>query len=99
MILKKFTNYNFNVTTIKLAPFDFIVQLPDEQLTIIGAINEKNESNIKQRIEEITSISKVINAQPVLITDGNDVPYNIPLIDWKELKGIKLPEDLTALLS
>jgi len=99
MILKKFTNLNFKVTTAKLAPFDFIAQLPDEQLTIIGGINGKNESNIKQRIEEMTSICKVINAQPVLITDGNEIPYNLPLIDWKELKGINLPEDLTALLS
>lgn len=99
MILKKFAHFNFKVTTTKMAPFDFIAQLPDEQLTIIGGVTGKNESNITQRIEEITSISKVINAQPVFITDGNKPLHNIPTICWKELEGIKFSEDLTTLLS
>ena len=65
-------------------------------LLIRGGVPGEKEQNIDQRTEEIMSISKIVNAKPVFITDGKQIPNNIPLIHRKDLPRIKCPEDLMA---
>lgn len=86
----------FTVTPIKKAPFDFIAQLPEEQINIIGGVAEEKEPNIDQRTEEIISVSEVIRAQPVFIADHKQFTNNIPLIRPEEMRKIKTTEDLIA---
>ena len=88
-VLKKFAQINFKVSYIKRAPFDFIAQSLDEPLNIIGGVPDEKERNIGQRTEEIVSISKVVNAQPIFITDGQQIPNNnIPLIHHKDFESV-----------
>ncbi len=99
MVLGKLTRFNFKVALTKRAPFDFIAQCPKGQLCIVGGVTCKKEQNIDRRTDEILSISEVVNARPVFVTDGKQIPNNrIPLIHCEELRGIDCPEDLTARL-
>ena len=98
-VLKKFAQINFRASYIKRAPFDFIAQSLDETFNIIGGVPHEKERNIDQRTEEIVSISKVVNAQPIFITDSQHIPNNnIPLIHHKDLKSIKHPKELISKL-
>jgi len=88
-VLKKFAQINFRVAHTKRAPFDFIAKSLDEPLNIIGGVPNEKEQNIDQRMEEIASISKVVNAQPIFVTDGQQVPNNsIPQICHKDLQSV-----------
>jgi putative transcriptional regulator len=98
-VLKKFTQINFRVAHTKRAPFDFIAQSRDEPLSIIGGVPDEKERDIDRRTEEIVSISKVVNARPLFITDGQQIPNNnIPLIHHKDLKNVKHPKEFISKL-
>lgn len=98
-VLRKLAEINFNVAHTIRAPFDFIAQCPESRLNIIGGVPDKRERNVDQRTEEIISISKVINAQPVFITDGEEISTNnIPSICQKEFAKIQCQEDLVSRL-
>ncbi|MFQ6065321.1 MAG: transcriptional regulator, partial [Candidatus Bathyarchaeia archaeon] len=88
-VLKKFDQINFRVAHTKRAPFDFIAQSLDEPLNIIGGVPGEREQNINQRADEIVSISKILNAQPLFITDGQQAPNNnIPQICDEDLQSV-----------
>ncbi len=98
-VLKKFAEMNFRCACIGRAPFDFIAQCPKTQLNIIGGVSDGKEHSIDQRTEEIISICKVVNAQPVFITDGEEAPgNNIPSICHKDFSKIRCAEDLVSQL-
>lgn len=98
-VLGKLSRFDISVTPTERAPFDFIVQFPDEQLNIVGGVTDGKEQDIDQRTKEIISVSKLVEAQPVFITDGQQAPNNdIPLIRYRELMGIKYPKEFIALL-
>jgi len=98
-VLKRLILCNFKVAATTRAPFDFIAQPPNENVNIIGGVTHRGERNIDQRAEEILSISHVVKAQPLFITDGKLVPYSdIPLIRSDELEKIRLAEDLVSRL-
>lgn len=98
-VLRKFAEINFHVAHTRRAPFDFIAQCPEGKLCIIGGVRDKKERNVNQRTEEIISVGKVVNAQPVFITDGEEIPNNnIPSICHKDFAKIRCPEDLVAQL-
>ena len=98
-VLKKFAQFNFRAAHTDRAPFDFIAQCSGESLKIIGGVADKKERNVEQRTEEIISVGKVINAQPVFITDGEKIPNNnIPLIHHGDLIKMCGPEDFIAQL-
>jgi hypothetical protein len=49
---------------------------------------------VDQRAEEIMSVSKVIDAQPVFITDGKQFPNNgISLVHSTDLERLEHPEE------
>lgn len=99
MVLKRLILCNFKVAATKRAPFDFIAQAPDGDVSILGGVTYQGETNIDQRAEEILSISNVVNAQPLFITDGKLVPYSsIPLINSEDFEKIQFPEELFSKL-
>ena len=94
MVLKKFSQLNFDVAPTRKAPFDFIVRTPGNSRSILGGVPRKNERNVDQRAEEIVSVSKVIDAQPVFITDGKQFPNNgISLVHSTDLERLEHPEE------
>jgi putative transcriptional regulator len=87
----------WNITTVKRAPFDFVVSVPEEEMRIIGGVAGNNERELNRRIDEILSVSRVVQAHAVLITEGQK-PSNeeIFCIRSEELERIRNPEDLIA---
>jgi len=98
-VLKRLILCNFKVAATTRAPFDFIAQPPNGNVNIIGGVTHRRERNIDLRAEEILSISDIIDAQPLFITDGKLVPYSdIPVIHSEELQKMHLAEDLVSRL-
>ncbi len=94
-VMQKLAHFNFKVAPIKKAPFDFIAQGPKEQLNIVGGVKHKNEQNVDRRTEEILSVSEIVGAHPVFITDGEQAPNNsISTISSEELRRMNRAEDL-----
>lgn len=98
-VLRKLSQIGTCVTPMERAPFDFIVQFPEEQLNIIGGVTDGKEQDIDQRTREIISFGEIVEAHPVFITDGQQTLNNgIPLIRYKELVRIKYPKEFISLL-
>ncbi|MFQ5836823.1 MAG: transcriptional regulator [Candidatus Bathyarchaeia archaeon] len=98
-VFRKFTQFDFRVAPTGRAPFDFIAQCSEKRLKIIGGVADEKERNVDQRTEEIISVGKIINAQPVFITDGEKIPNNnIPLIHREDLAKMRGPEEFIAQL-
>jgi len=95
-IFKKLAGYN--IIAVKKAPFDFVVTVPEENIKIIGGVANSKETTLNQRVNEILSLSKVVQAHPVLVTEGvkplnNDIPY----VKSDEISKIRCPKDLCNL--
>lgn len=92
-IFKKLAHYN--VTAFKKAPFDFIINVQEGKMKIIGGVANNKEQELDRRVNEILSISSVVQAHPILITEGRK-PLNkdILCIHCEELSKIRDPEDL-----
>ncbi|MDH4221385.1 MAG: hypothetical protein OEV19_01425, partial [Candidatus Bathyarchaeota archaeon] len=99
-VFRKFTQFKFRVAHTGRAPFDFIAQCSEKELKIIGGVADKKERNVDQRTEEIISVGKIINAQPVFITDGEKIPNNnnILLVHREDLAKMRCPEEFIAQL-
>ena len=84
-----------NVTAFKKAPFDFIINVQEGKMKIIGGVANNKERELDRRVNEILSISSVVQAHPILITEGRK-PQNkdILCIHCEELSKIRDPEDL-----
>lgn len=98
-ILGKLVHGNVPTIHVRKAPFDFVVKVPEEKMKIIGAVANEKERELDKRVDEILSVSKVVQARPVLITDGPK-PSNkdISFIHVEELSKIRDPEDFIAKL-
>ena len=98
-VIRKFAQIDFRVAPIRKAPFDFMAQSFEESLSILGGVVSRKERNIEQRTKEIMSVSKIVNAQPVLIADGQRTTVaHIPLISHEDLEKIKHAGDFIAQL-
>jgi putative transcriptional regulator len=92
-VFKKFSRYN--IVTVKKAPFDFVVNVPEDEIRIIGGVTSDKEQELDRRVDEILSVSKVVKAYPIIITEGQKLSNkNISCIREKEISKIKSPEDL-----
>ncbi|MGQ9538616.1 MAG: transcriptional regulator [Candidatus Bathycorpusculaceae bacterium] len=96
-IFKKLAGYN--LVAVKKAPFDFVITVPEKNMKIIGGIVSDEEEALNQRVDEILSLSKVVQAHPILVTNGRKPPLDkdIPYVKGEELLKIKRPEDLRKL--
>lgn len=99
LVVKKLAQIHFNVSPTPRAPFDFVAQNDQNKLSIIGAVVRKEERDMSLRAREILSLSEIVKAQPVLVTEGQFSPIqDIPLIGTDELAEMKNPEDLFSIL-
>jgi putative transcriptional regulator len=96
-MLKKFALYR--LMAVRKAPFDFILNIHEEDVKIIGGVATEKEKELDKRVGEILSVSRVVKAHSVLITDNNHLPKkDIACISKDELSKIRNPEDLIARL-
>jgi len=94
-IFNKFARYR--ITTVKKAPFDFVFNVPDDKARIMGGVANENEPQLKRRVDEILSVSKIVQAHPVLITEGQEPPNtDITCIDSGDFLRTRNPENLIA---
>ncbi|MEM1539832.1 MAG: helix-turn-helix domain-containing protein [Candidatus Bathyarchaeia archaeon] len=96
-IFRKLAGYN--IVAVRKAPFDFVITVPDENMKIIGGVADGKEEALNRRVEEILSLSKVVQAYPVLVTEGRkpQLGEDISCIKGEEISKIKSPEDLCKL--
>lgn len=98
-VLRKLSQFNFVVTSVGKAPFDFMAKHPNKELKIIGGIAHKKERDMDKRATEIVSVSRIVEFQPILITDGKKVLNNdILSISQEDLMKIKTSEELFTML-
>jgi putative transcriptional regulator len=92
-LFRKSDRYGF--TTVKKAPFDFVITVPEDRMRIIGGVAGNKELKLDRRVDEILSVSRVVQAHPLLITEDKK-PSNkdISCIHSEELSKITSPEDL-----
>jgi predicted transcriptional regulator len=96
-IFRKFARCH--VTAVKKAPFDFVITVPEEKTRIIGGVAINKEQELNKRVDEILSVSKIVRAHPILITeDWKQSTKDILCICKEELSKIKSPEDLISQL-
>ncbi len=97
-VLRKFTQLDLGVAHTGRAPFDFIANCSKKEFKIVGGVADKKERNVNHRTEEIISVSKIVNAQPLFITDGERIPdnNNIPLIHHEDLAKMQCLEEFIA---
>jgi putative transcriptional regulator len=94
-IFRKYARYT--VTTVKRAPFDFAITVPEENMRILGGVASNKEPELNKRVDEILSLSRIVQAHPVLITDGRECSEkNIPRISSEEVSKMRSPQDLIA---
>jgi putative transcriptional regulator len=98
-VIKKLLQFNFTVVQLNRAPFDFVAKTPKSKINLLGTIAHEKERNLEVRTEEVISISKIIEAQPLFVADSKKISADkIPLIHREDLEKIKCPEDLIAKL-
>ncbi len=97
-VIKKLLQFDFLVFPIRRAPFDFVARSPNGEANFLGAVAHGNEREFEDRIEEIVSISKIVNAQPIFVADSRVALENVPLICLEDFENIMCPEDLMAKL-
>jgi putative transcriptional regulator len=94
-ILRRFAQCH--ITTVKKAPFDFIINVSEGKTRIIGGIANGKEPDLNKRVDEILSVSGVVQAHPVLITEIQEqLEKNITCISSEEVSRIRNPEDFIA---
>ena len=98
LLQKVFRKFDFcDISPVQRAPFDFILNIPDEKHAIVGGVAEKGEKHLDERTEEILSVCRIINAYPVLITEKNELcKKNVLCICADELAAMHSPEELIA---
>jgi putative transcriptional regulator len=98
-VLRWLRRCRFEVFPARKAPFDFLAECPETNLSLIGGVACSNDKNLDTRTKEILSVSEIVNARSLFVTDGRQIPDNdIPLVHQKELAKIKDPKDLIAKL-
>ncbi len=94
-IFSKLSKYR--VTPVSQAPFDFLVIVPQKELRIMGAVVEDQEEWLDRRVDELLSLSRIVETHPILITEGRRPPKgDIPCLDCGDLAKIQQAEDLIS---
>ncbi|MEM2092980.1 MAG: helix-turn-helix domain-containing protein [Candidatus Bathyarchaeia archaeon] len=89
---------DYDIVSLRKVPFDFLITVPEEDIKIIGSVAEEKEAHINKMIDEIIGLSRVVQAQPVLVTeDGRIRKSDIPCISREEISRIRKPEELCKL--
>lgn len=85
----------YKVTTVKKAPFDFVITTPEDGTRIIGGVAGNREKDLDRRVDEILSVSKIVQAHPIMITkDTKLLSKGISCISHDELSRFRNADDL-----
>jgi putative transcriptional regulator len=99
LVFSKFSQLEFKVAHMRRAPFDFAARCLHTELKIIGGILKKNEQNADERVEEIISLSKVTEAKPIFLGNGQTArPKNVIFFNINDFAKISNRQELTTLL-
>lgn len=98
LLQRVFRKFAFcDISTVQKAPFDFVMNVPDEECVIVGAVVAEKEIGLDERTEEILSVSRVVNAHPVLITERRErCRADVLCVCADELAVMRSPLDLVA---
>jgi predicted transcriptional regulator len=99
LLLKVFRKFAFlcDISPVQKAPFDFIMNVPNEKYVIVGSVAMSGERHLGKRMEEILSVCRVVNAHPVLITEKRKLLCkDVSCVCMDELSAMHTPEDLIA---
>jgi len=101
LLMKIFRKLDYySIITVRKAPFDFVISVPEDKMKIIGGVADSNELHLNRRVDEILSVSRVVQAHPIFITDGQRLSNkDIACIQSDELLEMKSPEDLIGNLT
>jgi putative transcriptional regulator len=96
ILMKIFQRFDrCGITAVRNAPFDFVITVPGHRMRIIGGVAGTQEPDLEMRVDEILSVCRVVQAHPILITDGQELSNrSIPCIQSEELSNLKNPKDL-----
>ena len=98
-IVRKLTKLNIKVLPMNRTPFDFTAECPEAELKIVGGVFEKKDRRAKERMDEIVSLSKLVEARPLLLGEERIAcTDDIVFLEHGELARIKDRKELTALL-
>jgi len=97
-VIRKLLQFDFLVFPMRRAPFDFVARAPQDKINLLGAVAQGKAQNFDVRTEEILSVSKIVDAHPIFVTDGKVSLDNVPLICIEDFEKIKCHEDLMAKL-
>jgi putative transcriptional regulator len=86
-----------DISPIRKAPFDFVMNLPDEDCVIVGVVAGEGEVGLEARAEEVASVCRVVNAHPVLFTEKRGhFRDDVLCVCVDELAVMRSPMDLVA---
>lgn len=96
LLTKIFQKFALNgISAFRKAPFDFVITVSQDKMRIIGGVANTAEPDLEMRADEILSLCRVVQAHPVLITDGQELANrSMPCIQSDEFSNLKNPEDL-----
>jgi putative transcriptional regulator len=94
-VFRKFASCD--ISAVQKAPFDFVMNVPDEECVIVGAVVAEREKGLDARTEELLSVSRVVNAHPVLITEKKaPCRDDVLCVCADELARMRSPLELVA---
>jgi putative transcriptional regulator len=96
LLQKVFRKFAFcDISPVQKAPFDFVMNVPNEKYVIVGSVAVSGEKHLDNRVEELLSVCRVVQAYPVLITEKRQLcNKDICCFSMDELSVMRTPEDL-----
>jgi putative transcriptional regulator len=92
-IFKNISGYD--IIPVRKTPFDFLITNQEDNIKIIGSVTNGREDSLSQRVSEILSLSKVVQAHAILVTENKKAEnVDIPCISRDKISKIRDPEEL-----
>ncbi len=85
----------YEVIPVRKTPFDFLITNQEDNIKIIGSVTNGKEESLSQRVSEILSLSKVVQARAILVTEDKKAEnVGIPCVPREKISKIRDPEEL-----
>ncbi|UCD96643.1 MAG: helix-turn-helix domain-containing protein [Candidatus Bathyarchaeota archaeon] len=98
-VLRKLKQLNFAVFPMKRTPFDFVAKCPEGNMTILVVIHHGRMPDLEVITDAVVNISKVIDAQPILITNKESLRGRVPILHQKDFEEISDPQQLFSYIN
>jgi predicted transcriptional regulator len=98
LLQRVFRKFAFcDISPVQKAPFDFVMNVPNEKYVIVGSVAVSGEKHFDNRVEELLSVCRVVQAYPVLIMEKRQLcNKDICCFSMDDLAVMRTPEDLIA---